>query len=69
MILKSAYFVGVMICLGVWENEKILESDEITQKYSNVFVRPQRDKVCILIQPSELREQLNYYYIPENEEQ
>lgn len=52
-----------------WAPETVLEADEITQKYSNVYVKPQKDKVCILIQPSELREQLDYYYIPENEVQ
>ena len=48
------------------EVENTSEVDEITQKYSNVYTHPQKDKICILIQPSELREQLNYYYIPEN---
>ena len=41
------------------------ESKEAT----NVYAKPKKDKVCILIQPSELREQLDYYYIPENEVQ
>ena len=49
--------------------EKTLDVDIITQKYLNVFSKPQKDKVCILIQPSEIREQLNYYYIPTEEVQ
>ena len=48
------------------EVENTSEVDKITQKYSNVYTYLQKDKICILIQPSELREQLNYYYIPEN---
>ncbi|MBR5597269.1 MAG: peptidoglycan DD-metalloendopeptidase family protein [Lachnospiraceae bacterium] len=56
------------------ETEKVMEDntldvDKITQKYSNVYTNPQKGKICILIQPSELREQLNYYYIPENKVQ
>lgn len=51
------------------EEENQSDVDNITQKYSNVYTKPQKDKVCILIQPSELREQLDYYYIPENEVQ
>lgn len=49
------------------EEEKQSDTDEITQKYPNVYDKPQKDKVCILIQPSEIREQLNYYYIPTDE--
>ena len=51
------------------EEENQSDVDNITQKYSNVYDKPQKDKVCILIQPSELREQLDYYYIPENDVQ
>ena len=56
------------------ETEKIAEEktsdvDVITQKYPNVYTQPQKDKVCILIQPSEIREQINYYYIPTDEVQ
>ena len=49
--------------------EDTLDVDEITKKYPNVYVEIQKDKVCILIQPSEIREQLNYYYIPTKEVQ
>ena len=49
--------------------ENTVDVDEITQKYTNVYTQPEKDKVSILIQPSEIREQLNYYYIPTEEVQ
>ena len=56
-----------------YEADKMAEEnqsnvDNFTQKYSNVYAKSQKDKVCILIQPSELREQ-PAYYIPANEVQ
>ena len=51
------------------EGENTFGIDEITQKYPNVYTQPKKDKVSILIQPSEIREQLNYYYIPTEEVQ
>lgn len=51
----------------VGENQP--SADSITQKYPNVYAEAQKDKVCILIQPSEIREQLGYYYIPTDEVQ
>ena len=60
---------GIVVTDEEWATETVLEADKITQKYTNVYDKPEKDKVCILIQPSELREQLSYYYIPEDEVQ
>ncbi len=44
-------------------------TDELIRKYPNLYTEPQEDKVCIIVQPSEVREQLEYYYIPEGDKQ
>lgn len=44
-------------------------TDELIKKYPNLYSEPQEDKVCISVQPSEIREQLEYYYIPEGDKQ
>ena len=41
-------------------------TDTMVEKY-NLYTEPQEDKVCIRVQPSEIREQLDYYYIPSEE--
>lgn len=67
--IESNDFQGSDVTEDDCATETILEADEITQKYTNVYDKPQKDKICILIQPSELRKQLNYYYIPEDKVQ
>ena len=53
------------------ETEKTLAKEEnitdtMVEKY-NLYTEPQEGKVCIRVQPSEIREQLDYYYIPSEE--
>lgn len=62
------------------ENDKQTESqagpEDTIQNWDNIIYeetvlmrRPQADKVCIIVQPSILRKDSFYYYIPEDEEQ
>ncbi|MCH5255598.1 MAG: hypothetical protein J1F41_11785, partial [Lachnospiraceae bacterium] len=49
--------------------DEVQDTDNITYKAGILYQQAEADKVCIRVEPSVLRDQLFYYYIPADEDQ